>query len=94
MLPGWNETYRVSGSATISAQSLKRFEVRAKLPRVVAVDEAFNHCPKAFVWAKLWDAPARPSSAPSHGDFPAAGDGKNAAYAKEYNEKYAEGPKD
>ena len=57
---------------------------------VVAVEEAFNHCPKAFVRAKLWDATARPSSAPSHGDFAAARDGKDAAYARDYNEKYAE----
>ena len=95
MVPGSNETYRVTGSATISTdpELLKRFEVRGKPPRVVtvvAVDEAFNHCPKAFVRAKLWDATARPSGAPSHGDFAAARDGKNAAYARDYNEKYAE----
>ena len=64
MIPGSNETYRVTGSATISTdpELLKRFEVRGKPPRVVmvvAVDEAFNHCPKAFVRAKLWDAMAR-----------------------------------
>jgi hypothetical protein len=84
----------VTGSATISTdpELLKRFEMRGKPPRVVMVvnvDEAFNHCPKAFVRAKLWDAMARPS-APSHGDFAAARDGKDAAYAREYNEKYAE----
>src|SRR5829696_10337602 len=95
MVPGSNETYRVAGSATISTdpELLKRFEVRGKLPRVVvvvAVDEAFNHCPKAFVRAKLWDAMARPSGAPSHGDFAAARDGKDDAYARNYNEKYAE----
>ena len=95
MVPGSNETYRVTGSATISTdpELLKRFEVRGKPPRVVivvAVDEAFNHCPKAFVRAKLWDATARPSSAPSHGDFAAARDGKDADYARDYNEKYAE----
>ncbi len=95
MIPGSNETYRVTGSATISTapELLKRFEVRGKPPRVVmvvAVEEAFNHCPKALVRAKLWDAAARPSSAPSHGDFAAARDGKDAAYARQYNEKYAE----
>ncbi|HEX7233072.1 MAG TPA: MSMEG_1061 family FMN-dependent PPOX-type flavoprotein [Candidatus Binatia bacterium] len=95
MVPGSNETYRVTGSATISTdpELLKRFEVGGKLPRVVivvAVSEAFNHCPKAFVRAKLWDSTERPSGAPSHGDFAAARDGKDAAYAKAYNEKYAE----
>jgi hypothetical protein len=29
-------------------------------------------------------------AAPSHRDFAAARDGKDAAYAREYNEKYAE----
>jgi len=95
MVPGSNETYRVTGSATISTdpELLKRFEMRGKPPRVVMVvnvDEAFNHCPKAFVRAKLWNATARPSGAPSHGDFAAARDGKDAAYAREYNEKYGE----
>src|SRR5215470_5088276 len=95
MVPGSNETYRVTGSAKISTdpELLKRFEMRGKLPRmvtVVAVDEAFNHCPKAFVRAKLWDTTGRPSGAPNHGDFAAARDGKDAEYARDYNEKYAE----
>ena len=63
-----------------------------KPPRVVlrvSVEEAFNHCPKAFVRAKLWDATARPSGAPTDGDA-ASRDGKDAAYAKDYNEQYAE----
>lgn len=95
MVPGSNETYRVTGSAKISTdpELLKRFEVSGKPPRVVMVvhvDEAFNHCPKAFVRAKLWDAMERPSGAPSHGDFAAARDGKDATYARDYNAKYAE----
>jgi PPOX class probable FMN-dependent enzyme len=95
MVPGSNETYRVTGSAAISTdpELLKRCEVQGKLPRVVlrvSVEEAFNHCPKAFVRAKLWDAKARPTGAPTHGDFAASRDGKDAAYAKDYNEQYAE----
>ena len=95
MVPGSNETYRVTGSATISTdpELLKRFEVDSKPPRVVivvAVEEAFNHCPKAFVRAKLWDVRTQPSGAPTHGDFAAARDGKDADYVKEYNAKYAE----
>ncbi|MBM4262074.1 MAG: pyridoxamine 5'-phosphate oxidase family protein [Deltaproteobacteria bacterium] len=95
MVPGSNETYRVTGSATISTdpQLLKRCEVGGKLPRVVmvvAVEEAFNHCPKAFVRAKLWEAKAQQSGAPTHGDFAAARDGKDADYAKNYNQKYAQ----
>ncbi|HEX6436708.1 MAG TPA: MSMEG_1061 family FMN-dependent PPOX-type flavoprotein [Candidatus Binatia bacterium] len=94
MIPGTNATYRVTGSAKISTdpELLKRFEVGGKPPRVVlvvAVEEAFNHCPKALVRAKLWEM-ERPSGAPTHGDFAAARDGKDAAYARQYNEKYAE----
>jgi hypothetical protein len=85
----------VTGSAKISTdpELLKRFEVGGKPPRVVmvvAVEEAFNHCPKALVRAKLWDETARLSSAPTHGDFAAARDGKDTDYARSYNEKYAE----
>src|SRR5215510_1043546 len=95
MVPGSNETYRVTGSASISTdpELLRRFEVRGTLTRVVmrvSVDESFNHCPNAFVRAKLWDSNDRPTGAPTHGDFAASRDGKDAAYAKDYNEKYAQ----
>lgn len=95
MVPGSNETYRVNGTATISTDPnlLSRFEVRGKPPRavmVVSVETAFNHCPKAMVRAKLWEADGRPTGAPTHGDFAAARDGKDPSFAKEYNEKYAE----
>jgi PPOX class probable FMN-dependent enzyme len=95
MVPGSNDTYRVTGNATISTdpELLKRFEAQGKLPRVVmrvSVEEAFNHCPKAFVRAKLWDTNGLASSAPTIGHFAASRDGKDAAYAKEFNEKYDE----
>ena len=67
--------------------------MQGKLPRVVlrvSVEAAFNHCPKVFVRAKLWDATARPPGAPTHGDFAASRDGKDVVYAKDYNEQYAE----
>ena len=94
MVPGSNETYRVNGDATITTdpELLRRFEVRGKPPRVVivvSVIEAFNHCPKAFVRAKLWDTTERPAGVPTIGDFTASRDGKDAAYAKIYNENYA-----
>ena len=40
--------------------------------------------------AKLWEATARPSGAPNHGDFVAARNGKDAANAREYHEQYVE----
>ncbi len=97
MIPGANDTYRVNGSAHISVDPalLARFEVRGKPPRaviVVAIEEAFNHCPKAFVRADLWRAGAtgRPENAPTLGDFAAHRDGADEAYAAKYDAAYAE----
>ena len=97
MVPGANETYRVNGSARISVDPalLARFEVRGKPPRavmVVAVEEAFNHCPKAFVRADLWrrGAKGRPEDAPTIGDFAAFREGADEAYAAKFNAEYAE----
>lgn len=94
MVPGSNETYRINGDATITTdpELLRRFEVRGKSPRVVivvSVINAFNHCPKAFVRAKLWDTTERPAGVPTIGDFAASRDGEDAAYAKNFNENYA-----
>ncbi len=97
MVPGANETYRVNGSARISVDPalLARFEVRAKPPRaviVVTVEEAFNHCPKAFARADLWrsGAQGRPEGTPTLGDFAAFRDGADEAYAAKYDTDYAE----
>lgn len=90
--PGSNSAYRVNGSAHISVAPdlLARFEVDGKPPRaviVVTVEEAFNHCPKAFVRAKLWDAGSqdRGRKVPTLGDFAAFRDGGDAEYAKKYD---------
>ena len=95
--PGANETYRVNGSAKISVDPalLGRFDVRGKPPRaviVVSVEEAFNHCPKAFVRADLWarGGAGRAEEAPTHGAFAAYRDGADAAYATKYDADYAE----
>ena len=97
MIPGANDTYRVNGNAHISVDPalLARFEVRGKVPRavmVVAIEEAFNHCPKAFVRAKLWQSAAdgRPENAPTLGSFAAFRDGADEAYAAKYDDEYAE----
>jgi uncharacterized protein len=78
-IPGANETYRVNGRAHISTDpSLRRrFAVNGKEPAtvtVVAVEQAFPHCPKALVRSNLWRAAAtgRPKRAPTLGDFAAA----------------------
>ncbi len=92
-VPGANETYRVNGRAQISADpSLRRrFAVNGKEPAtvmVVAVEQAFPHCPKALVRSDLWRAAGagRPNAAPTLGDFAAARNpGTDAAtYDAEY----------
>jgi PPOX class probable FMN-dependent enzyme len=79
LAPGANETYRVNGRAAISVDPAlkRRFAVNGKEPRcviVVAVEQAFQHCPKALVRSNLWKAGqgGRPAGVPSLGDFAAA----------------------
>ena len=92
-VPGANETYRVNGRALISADpSLRsRFAVNGKAPAtliVVAVEQAFQHCPKALVRSDLWRAAGagRPKGVPTLGDFAAARNPgtEGAAYDAEY----------
>ncbi|MGA2757456.1 MAG: MSMEG_1061 family FMN-dependent PPOX-type flavoprotein [Solirubrobacteraceae bacterium] len=74
LIPGRDTTLRVSGRACVScdADLLAALEAVGKPPRsalVVAAEEVFAHCPKAFIRSRLWDpaswgAPeALPSSA-------------------------------
>src|SRR5271169_2486685 len=78
-VPGANETYRVNGRARISMDPVlkRRFAVDGKEPTtviVVAVEQAFQHCPKALVRSDLWKAASvgRPKGVPTLGDFAAA----------------------
>lgn len=71
-VPGLDETLRVGGTATISAEPdlLASMEEFGKLPRAVlriAVHEAYFHCGKALMRAKLWstDSHAARTSVPS-----------------------------
>ena len=79
LVPGANETYRVNGRARVSADPAlkRRFAVDGKEPAtviVVAVEQAFQHCPKALVRSNLWKAGSggRPEGVPTLGDFAAA----------------------
>ena len=73
LVPGMNETLRVNGCAKITDDKrlLEDSAVRGKAPNIgllIAVKEAFLHCPKAFVRSGLWD-PSRfidRSSLPSY----------------------------
>jgi PPOX class probable FMN-dependent enzyme len=97
--PGANETYRVNGRARISVDPrLKaRFAVNGKEPAtvmVIAVEQAFQHCPKALVRSNLWRSAAsgRPQGVPTIGAFAAARNPgtDSAAYDAEYTERMPE----
>jgi PPOX class probable FMN-dependent enzyme len=79
LVPGANETYRVNGRARVSVDPVlkRRFTVDGKEPAtviVVAVEQAFPHCPKALVRSDLWKGGGRgrPQSVPTLGEFAAA----------------------
>lgn len=60
MVPGFDDTLRVNGSAMITRDPdlLALFSINDRLPLtaiVVRVDEVFLHCAKAFRRSKLWD---------------------------------------
>ena len=94
LVPGANEIYRVNGRARISTDPAlrRRFAVDGKEPAtvtVVAVEQAFHHCPKALVRSDLWTrgGAGRPKAVPTLGAFTAArdpaidGDTYDAEYA-------------
>ena len=60
LLPGRGQTLRVNGRACVSTEPelLGSLTAVGKPPRaalVMAVEEVFTHCPKAFVRSGLWD---------------------------------------
>jgi PPOX class probable FMN-dependent enzyme len=74
LVPGVNETFRVNGRGTLSADPAlrDRFAVGGKAPTtvlVVAVEEAFMQCARALVRSELWDPTRRVARA----DLPSAG---------------------
>jgi PPOX class probable FMN-dependent enzyme len=66
VIPGRDTTLRISGRACVSADAdlLGLLDPVGKPPRsalVVAVEEAFAHCPKAFIRARLWEPASWPA---------------------------------
>ncbi len=60
LVPGRGDTLRVNGRASIirDEEILSRLAVQGKLPKValgVEVEEAYLHCPKAFIRSSLWN---------------------------------------
>ena len=63
-VPGWNETLRINGSVeiVIDREYLAPLAVRGKLPILVlkvTVEEAYLHCAKALIRARVWEPEAR-----------------------------------
>ncbi|MGE8944292.1 pyridoxamine 5'-phosphate oxidase family protein [Leptospira interrogans] len=64
LIPGVDDVLRVNGEAELRTDEELRalFERSGKLPRLVVrmvVREAYLHCPKALIRAKLWDPAAQ-----------------------------------
>lgn len=60
IIPGFDDTLRVNGSATLvnHPSLLETISVNGRAPKlaiVVAVDEVFIHCAKAFRRSRLWN---------------------------------------
>ena len=71
LIPGRDTTLRVNGPACVTADPalLEGLNAVGKPPRtaiVVEAEEAYAHCPKAFVRSKLWD----PATWPAAEDLP------------------------
>ena len=76
LVPGMNETLRVSGTAEIvtDADVLEPFSMKGRLPVSVlrvTVERAFLHCAKALIRARLWDPAAQVerSNLPTYGQM-------------------------
>lgn len=76
MIPGITETLRINGTAEIvnDADLLAPLAVNGIAPKtglMVQVDEAFLHCAKALIRAKLWEDESRQERGvlPSYGDM-------------------------
>lgn len=64
LVPGMNEALRINGTARITDDErlLAPSVVAGRVPRmglVIAVEEAFLHCPKALVRSALWETQNR-----------------------------------
>lgn len=67
VLPGRGQTLRVNGRACVSTEPelLARLTAVGRPPRaalLLAVEEVYTHCPKAFVRSGLWDPSTWPAA--------------------------------
>ena len=88
-IPGISDTFRVNGRARIvdDPELLEPCAVEGKVPTLgllIEVDEAYTHCPKAFLRAKLWD----PAEYVDRSELPSAGAIMKAVGAEVEPEQY------
>jgi hypothetical protein len=74
MIPGVGDTFRVNGRAVITddAELLAPCAIDGKLPKLgllVTIEEAYTHCPKAFIRSDLWN----PERHIVRGELPSSG---------------------
>jgi predicted pyridoxine 5'-phosphate oxidase superfamily flavin-nucleotide-binding protein len=74
LVPGFEDALRINGTARITTEPalMERFMADGKPPRsvmVIAVTEAYLHCPKAIKRAQLWN----PATHNDRKTFPTAG---------------------
>lgn len=74
LVPGFGETLRVNGRASISTEAglLARLEAGGKVPSsaiVLSVDEVFFHCAKAMIRSDIWN----PEKHRERASFPSLG---------------------
>jgi PPOX class probable FMN-dependent enzyme len=60
VIPGIGDTFRVNGRATVvtDPELLEPCAVEGKTPKLglrIEIDQAYTHCSKAFLRARLWD---------------------------------------
>lgn len=75
VIPGITDTFRVNGRAEIVEDPalLEPCAVEARVPKLglrIEVEEAYTHCSKAFLRAKLWD----PDGYVDRGELPSPGE--------------------
>ena len=83
LIPGINESLRINGNATVSAdpETLQRFSVDGNLPATVIrvkINAVYYQCARALIRSRLWDAGSHVSRA----KIPTAGQMNKAASAE------------
>lgn len=99
-LPGLGDTFRVNGRASLTTEPtlLDSCSAAGKVPKLairISIEQAFTHCPKAFLRSSLWDPQHYLPSA----EFPSGGqvlkslypDFNAETYDRERAERYARG---